>query len=209
MKDANEDTLHGQLDTSFTTTQRDLYSSGLVASIGVHAFAVWGAIKHHADFNSGVAWPSIKRLCDLTGLSPMTVQRALKTLVDNHLLRIEKRGRSNLYTAREKMSLKVGGVAVCSVVVDYCPARLRKTLPRLQGLVEGTDQGEDAQELLAQIEIIPGPGFVWDPVSGSLKHAVPARLLVSAAAALDPAPDTPLSRRLEQIQAKATARKAP
>lgn len=59
MKDPSEDTLHGQLDTSFTTTQRDLYTSGLVASIGSHAFSVWGAIKHHSDYSSGVSWPSI------------------------------------------------------------------------------------------------------------------------------------------------------
>ena len=60
----------------------------------------------------------------------MTVQRSLKTLVESKLLRIEKRGRSNLYIARERMSLRVGDVPVCSVVVDYAPARLRKTLSR-------------------------------------------------------------------------------
>ncbi|MGV0949610.1 MAG: helix-turn-helix domain-containing protein [Azonexus sp.] len=208
MKDASEDTIHGQIDTSFTTTQRDLYTSGLVASIGVNAFAVWGAIKHHADYNSGVSWPSIKRLCELTGLANLTVQRSLKTLVESKLLRIEKRGRSNLYTARERMNLSVGDVPVCTVVVDYAPARLRKTLPRIKGLVEGTDHGDDVQELLAQIEIIPGPGFVWDPESGSLKHEVPARLLASSAPKPVPS-DTPLSRRLEQVQAMAKAKRAP
>jgi hypothetical protein len=208
MKDPSEDSLHGQLDTSFTTTQRDLYTSGLVASIGSHAFSVWGAIKHHSDYSSGVSWPSIARLCELTGLSNVTVQRSLKTLVESKLLRIEKRGRSNLYIARERMSLRVGDVPVCSVVVDYAPARLRKTLSRLQGLVEGTDQGEDVQELLAQIEIIPGPGFVWDPVSGSLKREVPARLLASSVPSPTPT-DTALSRRLEQVRARAKAKGTP
>jgi hypothetical protein len=138
----------------------------------------------------------------------VTVQRSLKTLVESKLLRIEKRGRSNLYIARERMSLRVGDVPVCSVVVDYAPARLRKTLFRLQGLVEGTDQGEDVQELLAQIEIIPGPGFVWDPVSGSLKREVPARLLASSVPSPTPT-DTALSRRLEQVRARAKAKGTP
>ena len=33
--------LHGQLDTSFQTMQRDLFASGMVAQIGVNAFAIW------------------------------------------------------------------------------------------------------------------------------------------------------------------------
>lgn len=41
------------IDASFTTAQRDMFESGLVAEIGANAFAVWMALKHHADFNTG------------------------------------------------------------------------------------------------------------------------------------------------------------
>ena len=42
--------MEGQVDSSFTTEQRDLFASGLVAEIGVNAYAVWQAIKFYADF---------------------------------------------------------------------------------------------------------------------------------------------------------------
>ena len=59
-----------------------------------------------------------------------------------------------------------------------------------------------------QIEIIPGPGFVWDPVSGSLKREVPARLLASSVPGPTPTA-TGLSRRLEQVRARAKAKGTP
>ena len=38
--------LRGDLDTTYQTQQRDMFTSGLAASIGVNAFAVWHAIKY-------------------------------------------------------------------------------------------------------------------------------------------------------------------
>ena len=42
-----------------------MFESGLVAEIGVNAYAVWNVIKAHADFETGVAWPGIRRLVAL------------------------------------------------------------------------------------------------------------------------------------------------
>ena len=42
----------GDIDTTYYTQQRDMFTSGLAADIGVSAFAVWHAIKWHADFLS-------------------------------------------------------------------------------------------------------------------------------------------------------------
>ena len=57
----------GDIDTTYYTQQRDMFASGLAAEIGVNAFAVWHAIKSHADFQTGVSWPGIRRLMLLTG----------------------------------------------------------------------------------------------------------------------------------------------
>ena len=54
--------MQGRIDTSFQTLQRDLFSSGLAAKIGMNAFGVWLAIKSHADYNTGKAWPGMRRL---------------------------------------------------------------------------------------------------------------------------------------------------
>lgn len=54
--------LHGTIDSTFTTSQRDPFLSGVVTEIGVNAFTVWHAIKVYADFNTGEAFPSMELL---------------------------------------------------------------------------------------------------------------------------------------------------
>jgi len=92
--------MQGRINTSFATYQADLFESGLVAQIGVSSFAVWSAIKAHADYQTGMSWPSIRRLMDLTGLASATVQKCLKTLEASNLLRSEVKGKSRYYLAR-------------------------------------------------------------------------------------------------------------
>lgn len=74
--------VRGDIDTTYHTQQRDMFASGLAAQIGVNAFAVWHAIKSHADFQNGRAWPGIRRIMALTGLSTDPVQAGIRTLVD-------------------------------------------------------------------------------------------------------------------------------
>ena len=39
--------MEGRIDASFQTVQRDLFTSGMAAQIGMNAFGVWLAIKSH------------------------------------------------------------------------------------------------------------------------------------------------------------------
>jgi DNA-binding transcriptional MocR family regulator len=159
--------LRGDIDTTYMTQQRDMFESGLVADIGVNAYAVWNAIKCHADFETGVAWPGIRRLVDLCGISNMTVQAAIKTLQGAHMLRVNKRGRrSNEYVARERMDVRVGDRVICTVVVDYVPATMRARLAKLKGASGGDLSSED---VWAEVELIPGPGLKLDESSGTFK----------------------------------------
>lgn len=41
--------MQGQVDTSFETLQRDIFASGMAATIGMNACGVWIAIKSQAD----------------------------------------------------------------------------------------------------------------------------------------------------------------
>lgn len=203
--------LQGQLDTSFQTMQRDLFASGMVAQIGVNAFAIWQAIKAHADYQTGVCWPSIRRLMELTGLANATVQKGLATLTEARLLRVRKKGKRNYYVACERMDFRLGDILICTVIVDYVPASLRETLPRVKGLLEGSVKGNDAKEVMAQIEIIPGPGFAWDQGSGSLKKELSSRTLgtaMSGGVALPESEeaDSALGKRLRSIQERALAK---
>ena len=111
--------MQGQVDTSFETLQRDIFASGMAATIGMNAFGVWIAIKSHADYNTGECWPGIRRLSDLTGLASGTVQKAVHTLIDAKLLRIASAGvgkRSNRYVARERLDVRLGERVLC----DHC-----------------------------------------------------------------------------------------
>ena len=80
--------IEGNIDSSFTTEQRDLFASGIVAEIGVNAYAVWSAIKFYADYNTGHAWPGMRKLGEKLGLSAMTVKRAIDQLETAKMVRI-------------------------------------------------------------------------------------------------------------------------
>lgn len=163
--------VQGDIDTTYHTQQRDMFVSGLAAEIGVNAFAVWHAIKSHADYQTGVAWPGIRRLMALTGLSTDPVQAAIKKLVAHHLLRISKRGRKNIYIARERMDVRVGNVVICTIAIDFVPATMRERLTKLKQSAAGDLESSD---VWAEVELIPGPGMKFDASSGNFNMAMRA-----------------------------------
>lgn len=163
--------MEGQINTSFATYQSDLFESGLVARIGANAFAIWAAIKAHSDYNTGESWPSVRRLMDLTGVASATVQKALRTLEENRLLRSEMRGRRRVYVARERLDVGLGGRVLCTIVIDYVPAKFRGTMSRVKASIQ---TGEADPEAFAAVEIIPGEGFRWDERRGVLAASIPA-----------------------------------
>lgn len=166
--------MQGKIDSSFVTQQRDMFSSGIAAEIGMNAFGVWTAIKFHADYETGKAWPGMRRLGELTGLSKSTVDRCIHTLEKARLLRVAKRakGRGLEYIARERLAVRLGNRILCTIVVDYVPNKIRERLNRLE---QALSTGENDPEAFAQVEIIPGDGFTWDASAGVLRGEIPAR----------------------------------
>lgn len=151
----------GKIDSSFQTEQRDLFASGVVAEIGVNAYAVWSAIKYHADYSTGESFPGMRRLGELVGLSKSAVDRAVDVLEANNMLRVTKKekGRGQIYVARERMSVRIGSRVICTIVMDYVPSKLRGQLEALEKELESPGKHPEA---FANVEIIPGEGFVWD-----------------------------------------------
>jgi DNA-binding transcriptional MocR family regulator len=162
--------INGRISTTFGTYQADLFESGLVAQIGPNAFATWSAIKAHSDYQTGIAWPSIRRLMLLTGLASATVQKCLDTLEASHLLRSEVKNKRRYYVARERLDVAVGKRVLCTVVVDYVPATMRDTLKRVKNAIEN----DGDPEVFALVDIIPGDGFAWDDNAKILRASVPA-----------------------------------
>lgn len=179
--------MQGQIDTTFSTSFRDMMSAGVIAEIGPNAFAVWHAIKAHADFQTGAAWPGMRTLGIMTGLSRSTVHRATQTLLEAHLLRViqnHTRRRGQTYLACERLRVQIGSTHVCTVIVDYIPASLRGTLQRLNAALQ---TGEHDPQAFSDVRVIPAPGLTWDNASGELRGTFPTRSLVPP----QPAEDDP------------------
>ena len=180
--------MKGQIDASFSTLQRDMFESGLAAEIGPGAMLVWLAIKHHANYSTGVAWPGIRRICELTGLTDKPVMSHIKRLVAAHLLRIDSPGTkrtSARYTALERMDVRLGDYLLCRVVIDYVPAQIQEKLRRIAKV---TGAGKPDPEAWVGVTIIPGPGFQWDAAAGVLRGAVPRSAI--PVASLQPTPES-------------------
>lgn len=169
--------MEGRIDSTFGTFQRDMFESGLVSEIGANCFVIWIAIKTHADFNTGKAWPSIRRIAEITGLSDKTVQKALKELQAAHLLKIVQTGnqrQSTRYIARERLDVRLGNRLLCRIVMDYIPSQIKANMHKIQ---ETLKSGERNPEAFTQVEIIPGDGFIWNAQTGTLQSQIPIREL--------------------------------
>lgn len=170
--------MEGEIDSTFQTQQRDMFTSGIVAEIGVNAYAVWSVIKCYANFMTGEAYPGMREIGKKIGLSQPTVSRAVDILKDAHMLRIvdsaKFKRKGQTYIARERLAVRLGGKVMCFVVIDYVPANLRDQLKRINQLLK---TGEEDKETWAEVEIVPGDGFVWDDKSKTLKTSIKASSL--------------------------------
>ena len=178
---SNDLALKGEIDTTYQTQQRDMFTSGLAASIGVNAFAVWHAIKSHANYETGKCWPGIRRLMELTGIASASVQGAIKSLEQAHLLRVSRLSKKNIYVARERMDVRVGKRIICTIAVDYIPNTMRERLAKLK---EAALTGDlDSEDVWADVDVIPGPGMVYDKAAGMFKGRMRADEVPQAAPA--------------------------
>ena len=177
--------MEGRIDSSFTTEQRDLFASGIVAEIGTNAYAVWHGIKFYADYNTGKAFPGMRTIGEKLGISAPTVMRAIEVLIKAKMLRVVQshtKRRGQTYIARERMSVTVGATTLCTIIIDYVPERLRGQIKRLG---ESFKTGEHDPEAFAEVEIIPGEGFVWDEATKTLRGRVATRELPSQSHSAD------------------------
>lgn len=159
------------INTTHTRHQRDVFDSGTAARVGADAFVVWLAVKHHANYSTGLCHPGMRRLSKLTGVSLGRVCEAIKILADEKLLRVVKEGKgssTNRYIARERIDVKIGKTVLCTIVIDYVPTQISSQLTMID---EAMKLGE-MTSALAECEIIPGRGFVWDSERGLLSASI-------------------------------------
>ena len=103
----------------------------------------------------------------MTGLASASVQGSIKTLEQAHLLRVTRLGKKNIYVARERMDVRVGSRIICTIVVDYVPNTMRERLAKLKEAALAGDM--DSEDVWADVDVLPGPGMVYDKGSGTFK----------------------------------------
>lgn len=130
-------------ETTWFHLFRTMFTNGDVKKIGPFAYTIYGAIKSHASFRTGESFPSIERLMDITGISRSQVKRVLEVLEQAGYLSVEKKGRKNHYTLREKVVIQDGHGRPAAVATwDYLPGTVQETVADLKNvLVTGDFNG--------------------------------------------------------------------
>lgn len=94
-----------KVDSLWIHVVRGQIRGRVIAEIGMPAYCTYIAIKAHTDLDTGNSGPSVETLAWLLGVDRKTVSRALTTLIDAGMLRVEKHGRKNRYEVIEQINL--------------------------------------------------------------------------------------------------------
>lgn len=124
-------------DASWFHIFRQMFDTGDVKRMGSHAFTIYCAIKFHVNFQTGVAFPSIERLSDFTGISERQIKRELAVLEELGYLFKKKVGRHNQYTLREKVQVvNAEGRPVAEATWDYLPTAVKAATAELRNYIQ-------------------------------------------------------------------------
>lgn len=128
-------------DATWFHVFRSMFENETASKIGPYAFTVYCAIKSHADFHSGEAFPSVGALAKKTGISERQIKSALVTLEENALLRKEKIGRSNHYVLREHIPIleSTSGEVAALATWDYAGMAVKYAVQDLKNVVISGD----------------------------------------------------------------------
>ncbi len=84
------------------------------------AIGVYLVVKSMVHYSKGVSFPSIRTICDKTGLSNATVHKSLRVLEELGYIEIEKDGRKNTYRVKEKIAVRdETGQPTAMISFDY------------------------------------------------------------------------------------------
>lgn len=114
-----------------------MIDQGDVARIGPFAFTVYAVIKAHANYETGIAFPSIELISEKSGISCAQIKRELKVLEVAGYLKKSKRGRSNCYTLQEKIQVKdKNGSTQALATWPYMPSKTSAAVSDLRNAFE-------------------------------------------------------------------------
>ena len=123
-------------ETTWFHVFKDMIDSGDMARLDGSAIKVYLVIKSYTNFSTGRAFPAIELIAEKSGLSKIQVMRCLKNLEKTEYITKSKSGRHNVYTLREKVSIKdAEGRPQAVATWDYIPSSVRNAMAELKHAV--------------------------------------------------------------------------
>ena len=123
-------------ETTWFHVFKDMIDSGDMANLDGSAIKVYLVIKSYTNFSTGRAFPAIELIAEKAGLSKIQVMRCLKNLEQAEYITKSKAGRNNVYTLREKVSIKDSeGRPQAVATWDYIPNSVRDAISELKHAV--------------------------------------------------------------------------
>ena len=132
-----------QAETTWFHIFRHMIESGDLAKMGCIAYGVYSTVKAYTNWATGHAFPRIELIAEKTGLSTRQVMRSLQTLEEMGYLVKEKRGRTNTYTLREKITISdLEGRPAAAATWDYLPNGVREAQAELKNFLMTGDMAQ-------------------------------------------------------------------
>jgi hypothetical protein len=125
-----------ELFTAVTTwfhVLNDMIDGGDMAKLDGSAVKVYLVVKSHTNFSTGRSFPSLELIQEKAGLSKSQAIRSLASLEEFGYITKEKSGRHNVYTLREKVSIRdEEGRPQAVATWDYIPHRVKEAIAELK-----------------------------------------------------------------------------
>lgn len=130
-------------ETTWFHVFRSMVENGDVAKMGAEATTLYLVIKAHTNFSTGRSFPSLDTIAEKSGISKATIKRKMKILEEFGYITKEKKGRSNIYTLREKVEIVDGDGRPSAVATwDYLPTTVSHAVADLKNVLVTGDLGK-------------------------------------------------------------------
>jgi DNA-binding transcriptional MocR family regulator len=125
-----------QAEASWFHVFRSMVDNGDVARMGPYSTTIYLVIKTYANYSTGTAFPSVDLITEKSGISKRQVIKSLSELETAGYITKEVRGRSNVYTLREKVEIKgPDGRPEAVATWDYIPKHVQAAQAELKNFL--------------------------------------------------------------------------
>ncbi len=137
---SNEQAELFKAETTWFHVFKDMIDNGDMARLDGSAIKVYLVVKSYTNFSTGRAFPALDLIAEKAGMSERQVMRCLIELEGAGYISKGKEGRHNIYTLREKVTIKDDtGRPQAVATWDYIPNSVRDAVADLKHVMVAGD----------------------------------------------------------------------